>query len=66
MKVGANHPIGSPTLALVDLVRLDVCLSVMELFLGDLGDPKYRTCPLLRELVAAGRLGRKMGWGVHD
>jgi 3-hydroxybutyryl-CoA dehydrogenase len=66
MKVDANHPIGLPTLALVDLVGLDVCLSVMELFLGDLGDPKYRKCPLLCEPVAAGRLGRKIGCGVHD
>ncbi|MFC5427281.1 3-hydroxybutyryl-CoA dehydrogenase [Paraburkholderia denitrificans] len=63
MKLGANHPIGP--LALADLVGLDVCLSVMEVFLKDFGDAKYRPCPLLRELVAAGRLGRKTGQGVY-
>jgi 3-hydroxybutyryl-CoA dehydrogenase len=63
MRLGANHPIGP--LALADLVGLDVCLSVMDVFLKDFGDSKYRACPLLRELVAAGRLGRKTGWGVY-
>ncbi|MGF6546269.1 3-hydroxybutyryl-CoA dehydrogenase [Paraburkholderia youngii] len=63
MKLGANHPIGP--LALADLVGLDVCLSVMDVYLKDFGDSKYRACPLLRELVAAGRLGRKAGWGVY-
>ncbi|OAJ63858.1 3-hydroxybutyryl-CoA dehydrogenase [Paraburkholderia ginsengiterrae] len=63
MRLGANHPIGP--LALADLVGLDVCLSVMDVFLKDFGDSKYRACPLLRELVAAGRLGRKTGHGVY-
>jgi 3-hydroxybutyryl-CoA dehydrogenase len=64
MKLGANHPIGP--LALADLVGLDVCLSVLDVFLKDFGDPKYRACPLLRELVAAGRLGRKTQHGVFQ
>ncbi|MDN4572110.1 3-hydroxybutyryl-CoA dehydrogenase [Pandoraea cepalis] len=63
MKLGANQPIGP--LALADLVGLDVCLSVMEVFQNDFGDPKYRPAPLLREFVAAGRLGRKAGQGVY-
>jgi len=63
MKLGANHPIGP--LALADLVGLDVCLSIMDVYLHDFGDAKYRACPLLRELVAAGRLGRKTGHGVY-
>jgi len=63
MRLGANHPIGP--LALADLIGLDVCLSVMDVFLKDFGDSKYRACPLLRELVAAGHLGRKAGRGVY-
>jgi 3-hydroxybutyryl-CoA dehydrogenase len=63
MKLGASHPIGP--LALADLVGLDVVLSVLEVFQKDFGDPKYRPCPLLRELVAAGHLGRKTGHGVY-
>lgn len=63
MKLGANHPIGP--LALADLVGLDVCLTVMDVFLKDFGDAKYRACPLLREMVAAGCLGRKTGRGVY-
>lgn len=64
MKLGANQPIGP--LALADLIGLDVCLSVMSVLLNDFADSKYRACPLLRELVAAGRLGRKTGWGVYQ
>jgi 3-hydroxybutyryl-CoA dehydrogenase len=64
MRLGANHPIGP--LALADLIGLDVCLSVMDVFLKDFGDSKYRACPLLRELVAAGRLGRKTKRGVYQ
>ncbi|MDR5784953.1 3-hydroxyacyl-CoA dehydrogenase family protein, partial [Caballeronia sp. LP003] len=64
MKLGANHPIGP--LALADLIGLDVCLSVMDVFLKDFGDPKYRACALLRELVAAGHLGRKTGRGIFN
>ncbi|RRD56185.1 3-hydroxybutyryl-CoA dehydrogenase [Comamonadaceae bacterium OH2545_COT-014] len=64
MKLGCNHPIGP--LALADMIGLDVCLAVMEVYLEEFGDSKYRPCPLLREYVAAGRLGRKSGRGVYD
>jgi 3-hydroxybutyryl-CoA dehydrogenase len=64
MKLGCSHPIGP--LALADLVGLDTLLSVMEVFQRDYGDPKYRPAPLLRELVAAGRLGRKSGQGFFS
>jgi 3-hydroxybutyryl-CoA dehydrogenase len=64
MKLGCNHPIGP--LALADMVGLDVCLAVMEVYLNEFGDSKYRPCPLLREYVAAGRLGRKTGSGVYN
>ncbi|MFP3646437.1 3-hydroxybutyryl-CoA dehydrogenase [Paraburkholderia sp. SIMBA_054] len=63
MRLGANHPIGP--LALADMVGLDVLLSVMDVYQKEFGDPKYRACPLLRELVAAGRFGRKVGQGVY-
>ena len=64
MKLGCNHPIGP--LALADMVGLDVCLAVMEVYLEQFGDSKYRPCQLLREYVAAGRLGRKTGMGVYS
>ena len=64
MKLGCNHPIGP--LALADMVGLDVCLAVMDVYLAEFGDSKYRACPLLREMVAAGRLGRKTGRGVYQ
>jgi 3-hydroxybutyryl-CoA dehydrogenase len=63
MKLGCNHPIGP--LALADLVGLDVLLSVMQTIHEEFGDPKYRPAPLLKELVAAGYLGRKTGRGVY-
>ena len=63
MKLGCNQPIGP--LALADMVGLDVCLAVMEVYLTEYGDSKYRPCPLLKEMVAAGRLGRKTGQGVY-
>jgi len=64
MKLGCNHPIGP--LALADLIGLDVCLAVMQVYLNEYGDSKYRPCPLLKEMVAAGRLGRKTKRGVYD
>ena len=63
MKLGAAHPMGP--LALADLIGLDVCLSIMEVLQEGFGDPKYRPCPLLRRMVAAGYLGRKTGRGFH-
>jgi 3-hydroxybutyryl-CoA dehydrogenase len=64
MKLGMNHPLGP--LALADLIGLDVCLSILEVLHRGLGDDKYRPCPLLRRMVAAGRLGRKSGRGFYD
>lgn len=64
MKLGMSHPMGP--LALADLIGLDVCLAIMEVLQRGLGDDKYRPCPLLRTMVAAGRLGRKSGRGFYD
>jgi 3-hydroxybutyryl-CoA dehydrogenase len=63
-KLGFNHPMGP--LALADLIGLDTCVSIMEVLRDGLGDAKYEPCPLLREHVAAGRLGRKSGSGFYD
>ncbi|HVE48765.1 MAG TPA: 3-hydroxybutyryl-CoA dehydrogenase [Casimicrobiaceae bacterium] len=63
MKLGCNHPIGP--LALCDLVGLDVLLAVMNVFYNDFNDPKYRPAPLLKEMVAAGYIGRKSGRGFY-
>ena len=63
-KLGFAHPIGP--LALADLIGLDTCVAIMGVLHDGLGDPKYAPCPLLRQYVAAGRLGRKSGRGFYD
>lgn len=63
MKGGMNHPMGPLTLA--DFIGLDVCLAILTVMQEGLGDPKYRPCPLLRRMVAAGHLGRKSGKGFY-
>lgn len=64
MKLGMNHPMGP--LALADLIGLDVCLDIMEVLHDGFADSKYRPCPLLKKMVAAGRLGRKSGCGFYE
>ncbi len=64
MKLGMNHPMGP--LALADLIGIDVCLDIMHVLHEGFGDSKYRPCPLLTSMVAAGRLGRKTGRGFYE
>ena len=64
MKLGMNHPMGP--LALADFIGLDVVLSILDVLYDGFGDPKYRACPLLRQMVAAGYLGRKTGKGFYN
>ena len=64
MKLGMNHPMGP--LQLADLIGIDVCLDIMEVLHRGFGDSKYRPCPLLKSMVAAGRLGRKTGRGFYE
>jgi 3-hydroxybutyryl-CoA dehydrogenase len=64
MKLGMNHPMGP--LALADFIGLDVCLHIMEVLHRQLGDDKYRPCPLLRKMVAAGHFGKKTGQGFYS
>jgi 3-hydroxybutyryl-CoA dehydrogenase len=64
MKLGMNHPMGPLTLA--DFIGLDTCLAILDVLYDGLGDPKYRACPLLRQYVAAGWVGKKAGRGFYD
>ncbi|MGH9329273.1 MAG: 3-hydroxyacyl-CoA dehydrogenase family protein [Vicinamibacterales bacterium] len=64
MKLGMSHPMGPLTLA--DFIGLDVCVAILNVLHDGLGDPKYRACPLLRRMVAAGHLGRKSGKGFYE
>jgi 3-hydroxybutyryl-CoA dehydrogenase len=63
MRLGMNHPMGPLTLA--DFIGLDVCLAILDVLHSGTGDPKYRACPLLRRMVAAGHFGRKTGRGFY-
>jgi 3-hydroxybutyryl-CoA dehydrogenase len=64
MKLGMNHPMGP--LALADFIGIDVCVDILDVLKEGLGDDKYRACPLMRRMVAAGHLGRKTGQGFYD
>lgn len=64
MKLGMNHPMGP--LELADMIGLDVCLDILEVLHSELGDPKYRACPLLKQMVAGGKLGQKSGEGFYS
>ncbi len=64
MKLGTNQPMGPLTLA--DFIGLDTCLAIMEVLFDGLSDTKYRPCPLLKQYVAAGRLGKKVGKGFYN
>ena len=64
MKLGTNQPMGPLTLA--DFIGLDTCLAIMEVLYDGLSDTKYRPCPLLKQYVAAGRLGKKVGKGFYE
>ena len=63
MRLGMSHPLGP--LQLADFIGLDVCLAIMNVLHEGFGDSKYRACPLLRRMVAAGHLGRKSGQGFY-
>jgi 3-hydroxybutyryl-CoA dehydrogenase len=63
MKLGMNHPMGP--LELADFIGLDVCVNILDVLYEGFGDPKYRACPRLRKMVAAGWLGRKSGRGFY-
>ena len=64
MKLGMGHPMGPLTLA--DFIGIDICVAILDVLHQGFGDPKYRACPLLRQMAAAGRLGRKSGRGFYD
>lgn len=64
MELGMGHPIGP--LKLADLIGLDICLNIMEILYNEFADPKYKPCPLLKELIDAGRLGKKTGKGFYE